>query len=98
MPACPRMFHVARRVCEECGGARSPCGMCWGWCLCVFLDLLLLAQLYDGCMVCVGVVVSVWFCCWSMVGVMGESMWEHCCVMMLLAVYMRMWLVLDMPC
>ena len=36
MPACPRMFHVARRVCEECGGVRSPCWMCWCCSVCVF--------------------------------------------------------------
>jgi len=38
------------------------------------------------------------FCCLPMVGGMGESMWAHCCCMMLLSVYRRMLFVMVMPC
>ena len=51
-----------------------------------------------GCVVCVGVVVGLLFFCLCVVVGMGESMWAHCCCMMLLAVYVRIWFVLDTPC
>jgi len=73
MPAYPRMFHVARRVCEGCGAVRSLCGMFSCWFVCSRLGLLLLACWCEGVVVFVVVVGCLLFCCLPEVGVLCDT-------------------------